>query len=259
MGSCVEFYNGLSRWGRQLDEANVHRVEQTVALVPPDVETVLDLGCGDGTIANPLNAAGWNVTGADISQEALQYVEGKRVLASLDQLPFPDRSFDLVVCAQVLEHLPMEVYVKALREMERLAVRLIIVTTPNKEPLSAGLVKCSSCGAVYHMDLHVRSFDREAHDTLFQAFELTKTVEIGEWRHYPALTQLFQQVLRVYRSKAGSICVQCGYKHVESPVTGWLRTCLRGAHMLGSKLTMGRKAHWIASLHRAKGLPLRAE
>jgi hypothetical protein len=34
--------------GSQMCPANQQRVEQTLALVAPDVPTVLNLGCGDG-------------------------------------------------------------------------------------------------------------------------------------------------------------------------------------------------------------------
>lgn len=70
--------------------------------------SVLDLGCGAGRNAVPLARLGWDVVGIDLSRPMLSAaVEradreqlGDRLrllLAPMDAIPAPDRSFDLVV------------------------------------------------------------------------------------------------------------------------------------------------------------------
>lgn len=68
---------------------------------------ILDAGCGAGTTLRGLGGYGQAV-GIDISGEALKYC-GKRGLrgilkASVNQIPFQDESFDVVVCIDVLYH-----------------------------------------------------------------------------------------------------------------------------------------------------------
>lgn len=249
------YYNALLRWGEPLDDANRQRVEQSLALVPSDVRTVLDLGCGDGTVSNQLVAKGLDVTGVDISRKALQYSEGKSIIASLDQLPFLDYPFDLVICAEVLEHLPLKIYERVLKEIERVAKEYIIITTPNAEYLPAGFVKCAHCGCIYHLNLHVRVFDRKAHRTLFQGFELVKTVEICTWKHYPFIISLKQRLLGVYRFKEDLTCPCCGYHGVEKSTPGILgKVLLRGIRLLTDWFHKTQpKARWIASLFQSKG------
>jgi SAM-dependent methyltransferase len=71
---------------------------------------VLDLGCGDGRLTRHLR--GRHIIGADVSPVALE--RARRRLKGSDielveltpgaVLPFPDGSFDLVLCAETLEH-----------------------------------------------------------------------------------------------------------------------------------------------------------
>lgn len=92
---------------------------------------VLDLACGDGfytrRIAERLGSRGF-VTGADINRaylsEASEDTSPKSgrapidfVIGSVDRLPFPDDTFDLVWCAQSLYTLPDPV--GAIRHMAR--------------------------------------------------------------------------------------------------------------------------------------------
>jgi SAM-dependent methyltransferase len=81
-----------------------HLVEFVRAL--PQVGDALDLGCGDGRLTAELRAA--SVVGADVSAVALARA-ARRVSQVVrvepdEPLPFGDGSFDLVLCAETLEH-----------------------------------------------------------------------------------------------------------------------------------------------------------
>jgi len=73
-------------------------------------EHALDLGCGDGRLSRELDAAA--LTAADVSTVALERA-GRRLvdrgaeLVELEPdapLPLPDSTYDLVLCAETLEH-----------------------------------------------------------------------------------------------------------------------------------------------------------
>src|SRR5215217_7916412 len=71
-------------------------------------DRALDLGCGDGRLTAELE--GERVTAADVSAVALERARGRLPAAELVQLepdaelPFADASFDLVLCAETIEH-----------------------------------------------------------------------------------------------------------------------------------------------------------
>jgi 2-polyprenyl-6-hydroxyphenyl methylase/3-demethylubiquinone-9 3-methyltransferase len=79
----------------------------------PEGSSLLDVGCGGGLLAEEFAGMGFKVTGLDRSRPSLDaarahcgktgldidYLEGKA-----DALPFESRSFDVVSCCDVLEH-----------------------------------------------------------------------------------------------------------------------------------------------------------
>src|SRR5437870_4278127 len=76
-----------------------------------------------------------------------------------EQLPFADKEFDLVTATEVLEHIPLPDFGKALAEIARVAKDAIIVSVPFDQDLEANLSKCPYCMARFNADFHVRSFN----------------------------------------------------------------------------------------------------
>lgn len=134
-------------------------------MIRPGVVTILDVGCGDGALTNRL-AEEWEVAGVDTSAAALEHVETKAVQASATALPFSDRSFDLVLSTEMLEHLVLDDYRKAISEMIRVTRRYLLVTVPYREDLRFREVRCPRCGWRGHVWGHQRLFTPEtlAHD-----------------------------------------------------------------------------------------------
>jgi ubiquinone/menaquinone biosynthesis C-methylase UbiE len=91
-------------------------------------KSLLDIGCGPGWLTVMYAKHGANVTAIDLTAQALSLTKSalkqNRELASLnlasaEQLPFPDKSFDVVVSSGVLHHTPD--YQKAICESYRVA------------------------------------------------------------------------------------------------------------------------------------------
>ena len=96
----------------------------------------LDVGCGDGRAAGVwLTNKGVQYTGVDISHNAIKDAKALGLNAiqidDVTRLPFPDNSFDAVVCFEVLEHLfnPLLAVQEMIRVMRPGAV--LLCTVPN--------------------------------------------------------------------------------------------------------------------------------
>jgi SAM-dependent methyltransferase len=94
-------------------------------------ESVLDVGCGTGTLAltakRRVGASG-AVVGIDASPEMIERAKRKALKAGVEvqfqtalveRLPFPDASFDVVFSTLMLHHLPRPVREQCAREMRR--------------------------------------------------------------------------------------------------------------------------------------------
>ncbi|MGH2762926.1 MAG: class I SAM-dependent methyltransferase [Thermoleophilaceae bacterium] len=103
------------------------------------VERALDLGCGDGRLTAELEAA--ELTAADVSPVALERA-GTRLpgvrLVELEPdapLPFGDGAFDLVLCAETVEHVrDVQLFLSEARRVLRPGGELAL-TTPAARPL----------------------------------------------------------------------------------------------------------------------------
>lgn len=109
-------------------------VADLMAGLPPGY--ALDAACGTGRHAARLSALGHDVVGVDQSPQMLAKAAGKVPAArfetgSLEKLPLPDASFDVVVCALALAHVAE--LSRAVGELRRVLVPggRLIVTDPH--------------------------------------------------------------------------------------------------------------------------------
>jgi 2-polyprenyl-6-hydroxyphenyl methylase/3-demethylubiquinone-9 3-methyltransferase len=81
--------------------------------ITPQGKATLDVGCGGGLLAEEFARLGCHVTGIDPSEPSLQIARAHAAASGVsidyragvgEALPFPDQSFEIVYCCDVLEH-----------------------------------------------------------------------------------------------------------------------------------------------------------
>lgn len=98
--------------------------------------SILDLGCGNGEKVVLFRRSKCSIVGADLWLPYLLECLDLRsydnvVLCDVRQLPFQEKSFDLVICLELLEHLPKNDGCKLLDDLERIARRRLVLSMPS--------------------------------------------------------------------------------------------------------------------------------
>ncbi len=220
-----EYYESERFWeGEALqDEGNIKRIKETASLIPPDTTSLVDIGCGNGVFVNYLQKEipNLNLFAIDRSKSALKYVKTENKEGDIADIPLPDNSFDCVTCLEVIEHLPVGVFQKALSELVRISNKYVIISVPYDENLEKNHTQCPQCKSLFNADLHLRKFSDESIRQLLAGhnFECILTKKTGSQvfykGHYQFTKLFYPEHVRVWRSP---ICPICGYKTIENQV-----------------------------------------
>ena len=121
------------RWVARLESV----LDQVAASDGSGRDRALEVGCGEGVIAEKLAQRWKRVAALDLPDAGLRaewrHRPGPDYLhADGHLLPFTDRQFDVVVAAEVLEHLPDPE--RGLAEMARVSARHLVLSVP-REPI----------------------------------------------------------------------------------------------------------------------------
>jgi len=140
---------------------------------------VLDLGCGNGALARLLSQAGFQVTACDVDRRGIEIASqvdsGVRFLqlgAYDDPSELNESEFDVVVCAEVIEHL----YIP--RQVPRFARAVLkpeghlVVSTPYH-----GYLKNLAISILDKWDFHHNSFEEGGHIQFFSPKTLARLLK----------------------------------------------------------------------------------
>ncbi len=138
-GEAPQTAGKIIRWARGYDVATwlmsfgrapaIRRRTVEMAAIR-ESEGVLDVGCGTGTLtlAAKRRAGGGKVCGIDASPEMIEVARRKATkqgadvdfqVALIEQIPFPDDTFDVVLSSLMLHHLPDDLKRQGFREIRR--------------------------------------------------------------------------------------------------------------------------------------------
>jgi len=115
------------------DPAMLHAIGEPAGL------EILDAGCGEGYLSRILAKKGANATGIDSSTKLIEAARSQNLadvlsvsfdIGSVDDLPYPDSAFDLVVCNHLVNDLsdpskPISEFARVLRSSGRLIILML--------------------------------------------------------------------------------------------------------------------------------------
>jgi len=100
-----------------------HQINEVMNLDP---EQVLKIGVGNKTVADQLRKYGVKVVSLDIDKRL-----NPNIVGDVKKLPFKSKSFEVITCFEVLEHIPFEYFRDTLKELKRVTKSHIVMSLPD--------------------------------------------------------------------------------------------------------------------------------
>jgi SAM-dependent methyltransferase len=157
--------------------AEIARTRDLLGIVPKNLSSVLDIGARDGHFSRLLAEHFESVTALDLKLPQFDFDRVRRVRGDVTMLQFPDDNFDVVFCAEVLEHVPA--LHKACSEIARVARHAVLIGVPYRQDTRLGRTTCSHCGKTNPPWGHVNTFDEHKLSSLFPGCRPIKTSFVG--------------------------------------------------------------------------------
>lgn len=100
-----------------------HQIDEAISLKP---KSILEIGIGNGFVSNYLKSRRVQLITLDIKKKLVPNIVG-----SVLEICCKDSVFDLVMCCEVLEHLPYDDFSRALKEIRRVSKSYSVVSVPD--------------------------------------------------------------------------------------------------------------------------------
>jgi SAM-dependent methyltransferase len=235
---------------RALTPQEQYRIASTHELIPARWQSILDVGCGDGRLSNPLVERGVQVTGVDWSESRLGYCNFPTLCGDITKLDLPDKSFDGAICAEVIEHLQPSKIAPVIAAMKRLTQQGFVITVPAYERLSLRLNVCAQCRKPYHIWGHINAYHsvEDVDKAVGQPSVQRKFIRTAAFED-PIIINQLRRDLGWYPYAEDSVCPYCGLKLAPPPtLTGVKRLLYRGltAISFATCKVLRRQYGWFA-------------
>jgi hypothetical protein len=230
------------------------RIADLMRMLPERVASAVDIGARDGFISRQLADRGVSVTALDLEMPVIEDARINCVKGDATALDFADNSFDLVFCAEVLEHIPSDLLEKACAELARVSARYLLIGVPYKQDLRLDRSTCSTCGKSNPPWGHVNRFDETRLNALFRGYRLASSGFVGTTRE--ATNFLSWRLMAAAGNPYGTYiqdepCIHCGAALTAPPRRTLVGRCLTKASVLARKTQapfVAPRPKWIHAL-----------
>jgi hypothetical protein len=201
------------------------RIADLMRLLPRGRRSVLEIGARDGYFSVLLREHFQQVTALDLEKPRIDHPGITQVRGDVTALQFGDGSFDVVLCSEVLEHIPGQGLRQAAAELQRVARCEVVVGVPYRQDLRVGRTRCVHCGQRNPLWGHVNRFDRRQLRRLFDRCRVVEESLVGrgiERTNFLSgwLMDLAGDPYGVYEQQEP--CIHCGFPLVRpAPPKSW--------------------------------------
>jgi hypothetical protein len=219
--------------------------------ISPQGDNALDIGARDGHYSVLMKKFFKAVTALDLVKPSILHNNINYVQGDLTSLGFIDNSFDLVFCAEVLEHIPSHLLEKACFELSRISKKFLLIGVPYKQDLRIRRTTCKFCKKTNPPWGHVNSFNKNRLTGLFPLFKANEVSFVEkEHRCTNLLSAFFMNLAGNPHGAYGpeEVCINCGEKLEEPSERNFLQKIFsRAAIYLNKFQRIFYKSHpyWI--------------
>ncbi|MDY6824172.1 MAG: class I SAM-dependent methyltransferase [Thermodesulfobacteriota bacterium] len=214
------------------NSSEIQRIEDLIRIIKPITNTeksVIDIGARDGFLSKQLlgyyeRVVAFDLQPLTIFNENISWVRG-----DIAAISFKNNSFDLVVCVEVLEHIPPIFLQVACSELSRICKQYLLIGVPYKQDLRIGRTKCCSCGKRNPPWGHANSFDKTRLMQLFPKFKVVSTSFVDRNDNYTNFmsTLLMDLAGNPYGTYSSAVkCIYCGEELINPPERNFLQKVL---------------------------------
>ena len=175
----------------------------------PASTSILDVGGGHGQLAVPLSRAGYDVTilGSDEScrhrvRSIVDSGPARFVVGNVVNLPFSDKSFDVVISFRLMTH--CEVWPRLAAELCRVARSAVIVDYPTSQSVNA--IAPALFGAKKKFEKNTRTWTLFRHAQIDKAFADVGFRRAASYKQF-ALPMVVHRMLKCRALSAGAEAV----------------------------------------------------
>lgn len=143
---------------------------------------LLDVGCGKGRFLSSVKALGWQAIGFEPAAKRKEWAENhynvQVYIGRLDDLPFPDKYFDVITFWHSLEHIKDPSHILAQIKKKLKDEGILIVSVPNFGSTQARFGR----GEWFHLDVprHLYHFNRKSLNLLLRK-EGFEAISVNTW------------------------------------------------------------------------------
>lgn len=227
------------------------RIASLVRMLPGGGRA-LEIGARGGYMTQRLTECCDAVVALDLVQPQLAIPRVSCVAGDVRSLSSSLGEFDVVICTEVLEHVPSADLDAACNSLARVTRRHLLIGVPFRQDLRVARTRCASCGSINPPWGHVNRFDEAKLQALFTGFHVAAIDRVGSTGE--RTNWLSHGLMRMAGYPWGTYtqdepCINCGGRVGPPPRLTHARRVLTAAAFILDRLVRDWRAPQAKWLH----------